>query len=89
MTESFTSAREFEALKCKCLPPFLLQAAVGVGLPSTLHKMEMVSSSVTVKSESGTISVILRGPEKYQETIDLLRSDLSVFWKKDKNLKQE
>ena len=49
----------------------------------------MVSSSVTVKSESGTVSVILRGPAKYQETIDLLRDDLSVFWKTDKKLNQE
>ena len=55
----------------------MLQVAVGVGLPSTLHKMEMVSSSVTVKSESGTVSLILRGPAKYQEKIDLLRDDLS------------
>ena len=67
----------------------MLQAAVGVRLPSTLQKMEMVSSSVTVKSELGTVLVILRGPAKYQETIDLLRDDLSVFWKTDKKLNQE
>lgn len=67
----------------------MLQAAVGVRLPSTLQKMEMVSSLVTVKSESGTVSVILRGPAKYQETIDLLRDDLSVFWKTDEKLNQE
>ena len=45
------------------LLPVLFHEAVGAGLPSTVHKMDIVSFSFTEKSAFGTVPVILTGAE--------------------------
>jgi len=47
----------------------LFHEAVGAGLPSTVHKMDIVSFSFTEKSAFGTVSVILTGAEDDNDKI--------------------
>ena len=54
-------SRLVKFIVCLDSPPVLFHIAVGAGLPSTLHKIEMVTFSFTEKSAFGTVSVIVTG----------------------------